>query len=290
MRRLRIGSWQELPTEGGSAAAFHGDWLAVGGMARLLVWQGLTRVASVDAPWPAPGVPRFVGHERVCWGAGWLELASGRYTAIESARPRVMPMGGEFVLAYAWSPRGDVLLGSFGTAERRRVALFDGRDGTLQATPVDELGLPAPAVWLGEHAAVIGLPDPLVFDRRGGRIATISLGGGQIGPISASADEQRILITDINRCLALVDSASWRIVTRWEGRWATGALSPDGRIAVALEPWGKLHLACVSRDRIEPAAAIPVDDAAVAVALDDERVATVSSSTVRWASLERESG
>jgi len=61
MSVIQIEPWRTLASEGGSLLAFSGKRLAIAGEARLRVLQGNETLASVDAPSPAPGMPRFDG-------------------------------------------------------------------------------------------------------------------------------------------------------------------------------------------------------------------------------------
>lgn len=286
MTSIQIESWHTLPSEGGSSITLDGERMAVASSARLHVWRGTTRLASADAAFPAPGAPRFAG-QRVYWGAGVLDLDSGGYTRIAGAEPEVRPGAGERPHVYAWSAQGDRLVGSFSTGDPRRpvrVILFNGQTGSEEATLFEGSGLPPSAAWIGERAVVVGFSDPLVFDKSGMRVAEIALSGGKIACIESTAEEQRIIIVDLNRAIFWIDAATWSVLDRWRGPWMHGAVSPDGRFVAVLEPWGKLHFASIEEDRFSPAGQVAVDDKAVAIALNPDEIATVGGGEVRRAS------
>jgi len=287
MASIEIGAWQSLPSEGGEQLAFDGERMAVAGSARLCVWQGKTRLATVDALSPSPGAPRFVG-ERVYWGPGFVDLHSGAYTRLEYAAPLVRPGDGEHPHVYAWSTLGDRLLGSYTTGDRQhpvRVALFNVGDANKVATLWNGGGLAPQAAWLGRRAAVAGFSNPQVFDFSGKRIAEIALDGAIVVAFDATTAERRLIAVDQNRALAWVDTERWTILDRWPGPWLHGAVSPDGRFVAVLEPWGKLHFACLEGDRLRFAGQTAADPNAVALALTPNRIATVGGGEVRWASL-----
>jgi hypothetical protein len=287
MALIQIGSWQTLLSNGASVIAFDGKRMAAAGSARLKVWQGNTLLATADASFPAPGAPRFAS-QRVYWGAGFLDLGSGRYTRIAGAEPVARPGTGERPHVYAWSPQGDRMIGSFSTGDPRRpvrVTLFRGQTGVEEATLFDGTGLPPSAAWFGARAAVVGFSDPQVFDRSGAPMARIALGGGTIACIDATGGEQRVIVVDLNRAIHWIDPATWTVLDRWPGPWMHGAVSQDGRLIAVLEPWGKLHFASMEEDRFRPAGQIAVDDRAVAVALNPGEIATVGGGEVRRASL-----
>lgn len=287
MPSIQITSWEMLPSEGGGSLTIAGDRMAVGGSARLSVWQGDTRIASVDAPSPAPGTPRFVGN-RVYWGPGVVDLPSGKYTLFVGAQPAIRPERGERPQVYTWSPQGDRLLGSFSTGDPIcpvRVTLFNGQTGTAVATLWEGSGLPPQAAWLGTDAVVVGFGDPRVFDHTGKYLGDIALGGATIAAIEATTDERRLIAIDLNRTIAWIDSETWTVLDRWSGPWLHGTVSPDGRFVAVLEPWGKLHFACLEGDRFKPIGQAPCDPNAVALALTLSEIATVGSGEVRWASL-----
>lgn len=287
MALIQIGPWQTLPAEGGSAIAFAGERMAVAGAARLTVWRDTTLLAAAEAFFPAPGTPRMSG-QRVYWGAGFLDLGSGEYTRIAAAEPVARPGAGERPHVYAWSPRGDRVVGSFSTGDPRqpvRVTLFNGETGRAEATLFAGTGLPPCAAWLGERAAVVGFSDPQVFDHSGTPVSRIAIGGGTIIAIDATGSEERVIAVDLNRAIYWIDSATWTVLDRWPGPWMHGAVSPDGRLIAALEPWGKLHFASIEEDRFKPADGFAVDDRAVAVALDADKLAIVGGGEVRVASL-----
>jgi hypothetical protein len=287
MPSFRLGSWQMLPSEGGQWLAWAGERMAVAGQARLVVWHGQAQIVAVDAPSPAPGVPRFVG-DRVYWGPGAVDLVSGRYAYLEPAQPAVWPGGGERPHVYAWSPQGDRFLGSFSSGDPLhpvRVTLFDGRTGVVLATLWKGAGLPPEAAWFGEEVAVVGFGNPKVFDLSGRSVADIALGGSTVVALGATGDGGRLVAVDSNRSISWIDAATWSVLDQWPGPWLSGAVSPDGRFVVALEPWGKLHLACMVRDRFAPLGQVAVDEKAVTVAVGPDQVGTVGGGQVGRASL-----
>jgi hypothetical protein len=287
MPSIQIDSWQMLPSNGGGSLVVDGERMAVSSSARLTVWHGGTRLATAEAPSPAPGIPRLVG-ERVYWGPGMLDLASGNYTRIEAAAPRVRPGAMERPSLYAWSPQGEWLLASFSAGDPLRpnaVRLFNGRTGAAVATLWEGTGLPPQSAWLGERAAVLGFSPPQVFDYSGKRLAAIELGAATIGSVEATAREHRLMVLEVNRSIAWIDTGTWTILDRWPGPWLHGAVSPDGRFVVVLEPWGKLHFACLEEDRFKPAGRVAADPNAVALALAPNAIATVGGGEVRRANL-----
>jgi hypothetical protein len=292
MVAIQINSWQTLPSEGGGSLGFAGDLMAVSGQARLCVWQGETRLAAIDASSPAPGKPRF-SDDRVYWGPGFLDLTTSRYTCLRAAQPEVRPGGGERPYVYAWSSGGDRLVGSFSSSETDRpvrVTLFDGQSGNRVATLWEGSGLAPAAAWLGRQAIVVGFGDPRVFDHSGSYLADIALGGGSIAAIEATTDERRLIIVDLNRTVALIDTDTWEILDRWPGPWLHAGVSPDGRFLAALEPGGKLHFACLDGDRFRPAGQAAVDSRAIALAITPGKIATVGGGEVRRGSLEIDCG
>lgn len=287
MPLIQIGSWQTLPSAGGSVIAFAGERMAVAGSARLAVWRGNALLAAADAWFPAPGAPRFAG-QRVYWGAGFLDLGSGQYIRVPAAEPAVRPGAGERPQVYAWSPQGDRMVGSFSTGDPRqpvRVTLFSGQTGSEDVALFEGGGLPPSAAWFGERAVVVGFSDPRVFDRSGTPVARIALGGGTIASIDATAREERVIVVDLNRAIYWIDPATWTVLDRWPGPWMHGAVSEDCRLIAGLEPWGKLHFASMEEDRFRPMGQAAVDDRAVAVALNPGEIATVGGGEARRASL-----
>jgi hypothetical protein len=284
---IEIKSWDVLPSEGGESIALDGERMAVGGTARLCVWQGRTRLATVVAQSPAPGPPRFFG-EFVYWGPGFLDLASDSYTLLEGAQTDVRPGGGERPLLYAWSPRGERFLGSFSTGDPQRpvrVTLFCGQTGNVVATLWKGSGLPPQSAWLGDDVCVVGFGDPRVFDHSGKHLADIALGGATISCLLATTGERRLIVIDLNRSVALIDTETWAVLDRWCGPWLHGAVSPDGRFVTMLEPWGKLHFACLEGDRFEPVGLAAIDPKAIGVAVTPDEVATVGGGEVGRAEL-----
>lgn len=277
MAAIRFGPWQVLAAEGGGTVALAGERLAACGQAHLVVWQGLLRLGAADAPWPAPGRPRFAG-ERVCWGPGVLDLACGAYAPLYAAEPELRPGGGERPCVHAWSAHGERLLVGYATGDAQaptRLVLFDGGRGEPLATLRHPAEFPPQAAWVGRTALVVGFGDPRAFAvDTGAECACIALGAGTVTRLDADAAERRLLAVDLNRCVAWIDPHAWQLVDRWEGRWLDAAIAPDGRHAVALDLAGGLHLARLAADRFEPlgAAAAP-PFVATSVALDDTAIA-----------------
>jgi len=292
MDAIQVNSWQALPSEGGESLALAGDFMAVSGQARLCVWQGGTRLAAVDAPSPAPGKPRFYG-DRVYWGPGFLDIITSRYTCLRAAQAEARPGGGERPYVYAWSAAADRLVGSFSSNDKDRpvrVTLFDGHSGDPMANLWEGSGLAPAAAWLGRQAIVVGFSDPRVFDHSGSHVRDIAIGGGSIAAIEATTDERRLIIVDLNRTVALIDTETWEILDRWPGPWLHSSLSPDGRFLAALEPGGNLHFACLDGDRFRPAGQIAIDSRAIALAIAAGEIAVVGGGEVRRASLQIDCG
>ncbi len=287
MSSIQIGSWRVRPSEGGGWLALDEDRMAVASSARLSVWQGDTRIAMVEALFPAPGMPGFVG-EKVCWGPGILDLVSGAYRPLDNAQPTVWPGGGERAHIYAWSPEGDRLVAGFGTGHSNhpvRVTLYDGETGATVATVWEGSGLPPQAAWAGEHAVVVGLSSPQVFDHSGKHLAAIPIEGANVASIAAPRSEHRLMLLDLNRTILWIDTAAWTILDVWPGPWLHAAVSPDGRLVIALEAWGKVHFARMENDKFSLAGSAGIDSKAVSLALTPDQIATVGGGEVRWANL-----
>ena len=277
MSSVHLGAWRTFPSNGGSTLVFDGKRLAVAGEARLSIWLSDTLIAAAEASAPAPGAPRFVG-ERVYWGPGYLDLGTGNYSAFEEATPDVAPDGGERPAAYAWSASGDLLVGSFHTGNSNaptRVALYRGDTSRPLAILHDGAGIPPQSAWVGERALVVGFDPPRVYDRAGKQIATIALDGAVVSALAATRDERRVLAVAQNRAVAWIDAENWTVRDRWHGPWLDAAVSPNGRVVAALQPWGRLHLARIEADRLHPLGTFPAAETAVAVALSDAELATV---------------
>ena len=287
MSSIQIDSWRVRPSDGGASLALDRGRMAIASSARLCVWQGDKRVASVEALFPSPGIPRFVG-QKVYWGPGFLDLVSGEYRRLENAQPTMWPGGGERAHVYAWSPIGDRLVAGFSTGDPNhpaRATLFSGETGVTIASLWEGNRLPPQAAWLGEHAAVVGLSSPEVFDHLGKHLATIALDGTNVASIDAPRNEQRLMLLDLNRTISWIDTATWTILDVWSGPWLHAAVSPDGRLVVALEAWGKVYFARIENDKFSFAGSADIDSKAVTLALTEDQIATVGGGEARWASL-----
>ncbi len=253
--------------------------MAVSGSARLNVWRGSTRVASASSFFPAPGTPRFLGR-RVNWGAGFLDLDSGAYRRLEGAEPNCLPNAGERATVYAWAAQSDQVLGVFGTSDSVRAAIYHGETGAPEATLFHGPGLAPVAAWLGQAAAVLGFANPKVFAWSGSVQAEITISGGQIASIAATSREDRLIIVDLNRAIYWIDAQSWTVLDVWHGPWFYGAVSGDGSVVAAIEPWGKLHLALMNEDRFSSIQPFSVDNGAISVALNRTKIAIAGGGTV----------
>jgi len=287
MTSIRIGAWQTVSSEGGDRVALDGNRIAVCGVARLSVWQDHTRLASADAPSPAPGAPRFLC-SRVYWGPGLYDLESGTYQWLENTAPRAQPLQRERCHVYAWSPRGDWILGCFGTGDSAhsvRVTLFNGRSGEKVADLSHGVGLPPQAAWIGEQAAVVGFRDLRVYGLSGEHLADVELHGADIVALDAAIGERRLMVVEQARAIHWIDTAAWSVQESWPGPWLSGAVSPDGQLAAALEPWGKLHFAFLEDGHFKVAGHADADSSAITLALTRTRIATAGGGKLRWADL-----
>lgn len=292
MASVRIGAWQTVSSEGGDRLAIDGNRIAVCGAARLSVWQDHARLASVDSPSPAPGAPRFIG-SRIYWGPGFYDLQSGAYRWLENTVPPTQPAQRERCNVYAWSPRGNCVLGCFSTGDSARpvrVTLFSGHSGEKVADLWQGVGLPPHAAWIGEHAAVVGFHDLRVYGLSGEHLADVEVHGGVIVALDAVMGERRLIAVDQARAMHWIDAATWSVRDSWPGPWLSGAVSPDGLLAAALEPWGKLHFACLEDDHFKVVGHTDADPNAINVALTRGQIVTVGGGELRWANLRVDCG
>jgi hypothetical protein len=243
---VRIGPWEAVTAEGGGSISLDGDRLAVASQAHLVVWLGQRRLGAAEAPWPAPGRPRFLG-SRVLWGPGVLDLASGNYAPLAAARPEIWPGGGERPHVHAWSALGERLLVSYSTgdpARPTRIVLFDGASGRAVLTRWHSDALPPEAAWVGRDVAAVGFRDLELLDAAtGAERGRVALGAGTVTRLDTDAEERLLVAVDLNRAIFSIDLQAGRIVDRWEGRWLDAAVAPDGRLVVALDLAGGLHFA-----------------------------------------------
>jgi len=222
-----------------------------------------------------------------------LELATGNYEAIQSALPARYPGGGERAQAYAWSPHGERLLASFSTGKSShptRVTLLDGMSGRVLAELFHGSSSAPQAAWLGARALVAGFENPRVYDHTGTPLAELGLGAAVVVSIAATDDERRLLAVDLNRGIAWIDTDTWTILDRWPGPWLHAAVSPDGRLVAAIEPWGKLHFSRMDGDRFNPIGVGRASPEAVALALRADEIATVGGGEVNIARLSVNAG
>ncbi len=261
---VRIGPWEAVAAEGGGTVSLDGDRLAVASQAHMVVWLGRRRLGAAEAPWPAPGRPRFLG-SRVLWGPGVLDLASGNYAPLAAARPEIWPGGGERPHVHAWSALGDRLLVSYSThdpARPARIVLFDGVSGRTVLTRWHSDALPPEAAWVGRDVAAVGFRDLELLDAAtGAERGRVALGAGTVTCLDADAEERLLVAVDLNRAIFSIDLQAGQIVDRWEGRWLDAAVAPDGHLVVALDLAGGLHFASLAAGRFrllgEAAAAQP---------------------------------
>lgn len=206
-----------------------------------------------------------------------LDLTSGLYTPLPGATPAQVPGGAERAQTHAWSPGGEMLLGSFSTGDARcpvRVSLFNGRTAAVEAVLWEGTGVPPQTAWMGEHWAIVGFDDLQVFDFSGRQVAELELGGGMIIAMEATW-ANRLIALDLNRVVYWIDTQSWTVLDRWHGPWFHAAVSPDGSVVAALESRGKLQFAGMEEDRFRVIGSGEVNADSVAVALAHDRVVTV---------------
>jgi hypothetical protein len=252
---VRIGPWEVVDAEGGGSVAVDARRLAVASQAHLAVWLDGQRLATADAPWPAPGKPRFA-QDRVFWGPGVLDLRSGQYSVLVTPGPATWPGGSERPQVHAWSARGERLLVSYSTgdpARPTRVDLLEGADGRAIATRWSANALAPEAAWAGRDVAVVGFRDLEVLDATSGAVrGHVRLEAGSVISLDADAGERCLVAVDLNRAVFWVDLHELRIVDRWAGQWQDAAITPDGLLAVALDLAGRLHFADLGSRRFRP--------------------------------------
>ena len=219
-----ISGWRPLPAADGDALALDGMLLAVASAAHLEIMEGPTVVASVDPPWPAPGVPRFRGN-RVLWGPGVLDLTSGRYKPMAAAAPVSWPGGGEHPSVYAWSSDGSRLVAGF---DARTVLLSSGGD-LLGPVPTPS-GLAPTAAFAGRKRALVDLA---------------GFGRDLMPIVSLSADdaERHLLAVALNQSAVSVDLDGGLVLDEWTGPWTGVAVAPDGASVAVLASTGVVIVA-----------------------------------------------
>lgn len=244
---VELGVWSTRPAFGGSQVAVVGEWVAVAGPGRLSVWRDTqapnsTPIHSIDAPAPAPGMPRIVDG-RVLWGPGMLDLESGEFQLREGAVSPRRPGAVERVQSYAWSADGELLVASLAGGDPPARVLAITEAGVRELWAGSDVA--PPAAWVGREAVVVGFRDLRVWDRHGAAIATLPTGTPAVAKIAATKQEDRLLVVAEGRSLTLIDTARWEIVDTWIGRWASAAVDPAGAFVVGLELDGRLRFACL---------------------------------------------
>lgn len=279
MNKVEAGAWTHLSPEGGSELAWSGSLLAVAGPAHLVVWDGGTRVMSVDAPVAAPGRPRFAGNS-VHWGPLTIDLTSKALSTRHAAVPPRDPRGeGERATEYAWTPDGQRLLAAFG-GDSPRVELFDANGARL---PLWREG-PARALWAGRSALVVAAQDLVVFEPGGALRGRLAVGPNPV-VLAATTDETRLLVVDLNQALVLVRLADLSVVARWPGRFTHGSIDPEGRLVAGLEPGGVVRLARIGPSGLTELLTLDGGRGATAVALSSSQLAVSGGGELRIAPL-----
>jgi hypothetical protein len=291
MSTIRIGRWRPVPAGDGTAVALDGDRIAVASQAYLEVWQGRRLLATAEAPWPAPGRPRFVGSE-VRWGPGTLDLSSGAYRAMAAAEPDRWPGGGERPSVHSWSPDGERLLVGYATGRPEagaRVDLFDGTSGELISTLCSGHALPPLAAWVGDEVAVVGFEDLVAYDVSDGRsLGAVALGASTIAALDSDHSETCLVAVDLNQALFWVDARSRELVDRWDGRWLAAGVSPDGGLVAAVDVSGGVRFAGLMDGRIRPCGGVEGVGRVTAICLDDHHVAVAGGGSVAIATYANE--
>ena len=282
MSSIQIDSWRVRPSDGGALLALDQDRMAVASSARLSVWQGDTRVASVEVVFQSPGIPRFVG-QKVYWDR-FLDWVPGEERRLKMLSPRCGSEEENAHMSCVVSVTGCRRF-QHRRSESSGTRYFSGETGVTIASLWEGNRLPPRAAWVGEHAAVVGLSSPEVFDHSGKHVATIALDGANVASIDAPRNERRLMLLDLNRTISWIDTAKWAILDVWSGPWLHAAVSPDGRLVVALEAWGKVHFARIENDKFSFAGSAEIDSNAATLALTEDQIATVGGGEVRWASL-----
>ncbi len=283
---VELGEWTLHGSDGGASAVFAGDRTIALGRGHAVVWQGDTRVGSFETMAASPGRGRAFG-ERVVWGPNLLDLDTNTLELRAAAVPEPMPMDqGDVAQAYAWSGEGEWLVRS--TSRIRsgfEVTLHRGSNGERAATLHRSTGVAPQALWVGRAWLVLGLSPPEVVDFEGHRVATIELDEGSLARLEANADERWLMAVALNRTIALIDTASWKVVGRWPGRWADASITPKGHAVVGLELDGTLRVARTSAAGLEELETLATIERGASVQVSDDTIAVVGGGELRQASL-----
>ncbi|MGH9215138.1 MAG: hypothetical protein ACRDZS_02700 [Acidimicrobiales bacterium] len=297
-----IGPWRALDGGYGATVAVAGAYTVAAQLGYLTVWAGQRLVAHVTAQASAPGRPRIVqdrlAKDKVYWGPGVLDLASGRLALLASLAAEttgtVVPRGvgispqGYSTATYAWSPDGSMVAvtaqHASGPHPPTASAVVRDNAGQLLATLWECPDIAPRAAWVGRTLVVIGTRQPGVFRRNGSRVVELD---GATPPvrIEASSDETRLLMVEHTR-LTLWDTATWAPVGIADGQWLDAALAPDGQLVIAVDFAGTLHTLDGTLASGPP---LPAPGAALGgalgVALDDSRVVAAFPGEVHTAPL-----
>jgi hypothetical protein len=274
MGSLQTGPWEHAGSSaGGEVVAIEGNRTAIAGVANVAVWQDNSRLVSADAPWSAPGIPRFHDNQ-LFWGPCVVDLQTGECRTLESCRPAIWPGGGERPYVYAWSQDGARLVASYATgeaAQQTRVKLFDGQLDHAIATLWEGNELSPQAAWVGRNSVVVGFRNLRIFDTAtGNEQGEITVDAGTLARLDGDIHDQRLIAVDLNRAIVWIDQLQRRVVDRWEGRWRDAALSPDGRFVAAVDLSGALHVRCLADGGFQflTEISVPVQPASVALSSD----------------------
>ena len=252
-KTLKISSWQPLLGGRGNTLAIDKNYVAAAELARLTVWSGDQLIAQVESPIPAPGRPRFTaGH--LMWGEGLLNLQTGIYKHVADVSAALVqgtetpvlpsPRGGYCPSTYAWSPEGDALVVAAAWTgvpgpPSARVILVSG-SGHYQSTLWQGSDLAPKAIWAGRDVIVVGNRNPLVFNRDGSIIKTLTAKVPAFR-IDVSADETRLLLAEHGQ-LTIWDTHTWIPIGTVIGRWLDAAISSDGNLVMAVDFDGNIKI------------------------------------------------
>jgi len=254
---LKIGSWQSLLGGRGDKLTINKNYIAAAELARLTVWSEDNLIAQIESPLPTPSYPRFTAtHLR--WGEVILSLETGLYERIEDLYAALVyeteapiipsPRGGYRPSIYAWAPDGDALVvaatwtGATGPPPAR--VILTQESGEYQNTLWQGSDFAPKAIWVGHSLIVVGNRNPLVLNRDGSIVKTLTANTPAFR-IEASADESRLLVAEYGQ-LTIWDTHTWTTIGKLAGTWLDAAIFPDGQFVMAVDFENKIQVICVS--------------------------------------------
>jgi hypothetical protein len=262
--------WKPLPGNSGEYFSFHDNCIAGAQANRLTVWCDEEKVFEGYSPVSCDGYPQWKA-DVVFWNSSCVNLRERLQSPLTNLQRSIfgveekgtLPVkpNGKRQVAFAWSPGAERFLytveDNSDTRDPKAQAFLSDVEGSNQRLLWEGQDFAPRAACIGKNRVVLGTRNPMIFDREGTLLETLS--GDLLPKRIHLAEDESVLFVQTYQSATLWHTEPWKMKAAIKGPWLNAALSPEAGTVYAIDFEGNLYAADLRNER-NPLKKIPVPD------------------------------